>query len=104
MSWLLLIISGILEIFVVKSIRDLAHKKYGTAVPLYCISLTSSLLLLHMAMKDIDVSVAYAVYTGIGVVGTILMGILFWHERLSFEKFFYVGMIVSGVIILKLST
>lgn len=104
MNWLLLIISGILEIFVVKSIRDITHKKYRIAIPLYCISLSSSLFLLHMAMKSIDVSIAYAVYTGIGVVGTILMGIFFWNERKSFEKIFYVAMIVSGVVILKIST
>ncbi|EKU50880.1 EamA-like transporter family protein [Acinetobacter sp. WC-323] len=104
MSWLLLIASGILEIFVVKSIRDITQKKYRTAIPLYAISLSSSLFLLHMAMETIDVSIAYAVYTGIGVVGTILMGVFFWNERRSLEKFFYVSLIVSGVIILKVST
>ncbi|WP_436897185.1 DMT family transporter [Acinetobacter gyllenbergii] len=104
MSWLLLIASGILEIFVVKSIRDLIHKKYRTAIPLYIVSLSASLFLLHMAMKNIDISISYAVYTGIGVIGTILMGIFFWGERKSVEKFFYVGVIVTGVITLKLAS
>lgn len=104
MSWILLIISGIFEIFVVKSIRDLIHKKYSTAIPLYIVSLSTSLFLLHMAMKNIDVSISYAVYTGIGVIGTILMGIFFWGERKSVEKFFYVGVIVTGVITLKLAS
>jgi multidrug transporter EmrE-like cation transporter len=104
MSWLLLIASGILEIFVVKSIRDLIHKKYRTAIPLYIASLSSSLFLLHIAMKNIDVSISYAVYTGIGVTGTILMGVFFWGERKSIEKFFYVGIILTGVITLKLAS
>ena len=50
MSWLLLIASGILEIFVVKSIRDLIHKKYRTAIPLYIGSLAASLFLLHIVI------------------------------------------------------
>lgn len=104
MSWLLLIAAGLLEIFVVKSIRDLIHKKYRTAIPLYLLSLSSSLFLLHLAMETIDVSISYAVYTGIGVIGTILMGIFFWGERKSIEKFFYVGVIVTGVITLKLAS
>ncbi|WP_043970248.1 MULTISPECIES: multidrug efflux SMR transporter [Acinetobacter] len=104
MDWLLLITAGLLEVFVVKSIRDLIHKKYRTAIPLYLLSLTFSLFLLHLAMKTIDVSISYAIYTGIGVIGTILMGILFWGERKSIEKFFYVGVIVTGVITLKLAS
>jgi multidrug transporter EmrE-like cation transporter len=102
MSWFCLILAGLLEVFVVKSIRDMVHKKYVTAIPLYIIAISSSLYLLFLAMREIDISIAYAVYTGMGVVGTVLMGMFLWGEQKSLEKAGYVGLILIGVVSLKL--
>lgn len=102
MSWFFLILAGLLEVFVVKSIRDMVHKKYATAIPLYIVAISSSLYLLFLAMREIDISIAYAVYTGMGVVGTVLMGMFLWNEQKSLEKVSYIGLILIGVVSLKL--
>jgi quaternary ammonium compound-resistance protein SugE len=44
---------------------------------------------------------AYAVWTGIGAVGTFLLGILLFGDSASFARFFFVGMIVAGIVGLK---
>ena len=54
-------------------------------------------------MKSVDASVAYAAYTGIGVMGTVLSGILFWGERKSRKKIVCVFLITCSVIMLKMS-
>ena len=102
MSWLFLILAGLLEVFVVKSIRDMVHKQYATGIPLYIVAISSSLYLLFLAMREIDISIAYAVYTGMGVVGTVMMGMFLWGEQKSLEKVSYVGLILVGVVSLKL--
>lgn len=58
---------------------------------------------LFLAQRDIPVGTAYAVWTGIGAVGTFLLGILLLGEAANLARFFFVGLIIVGIAGLKFS-
>ena len=60
--------------------------------------------LLLLAQRTIPMGTAYAVWTGIGAVGTFLLGILVFSEPANLARFFFVGLIVVGILGLKLSS
>ena len=58
--------------------------------------------LLYLAQKSIPIGTAYVVWTGIGAVGTVLLGILFSHDSASVLRLLFVTLILAGVVGLKL--
>ena len=60
--------------------------------------------LLLIAQKTIPMGTAYAVWTGIGAVGTFLLGIFIFRELVNFAHFFFVSLIVVGIVTLKLAS
>jgi len=67
-----------------------------------CMGLSGGFLL--YAQKSIPMGTAYAVWTGIGAVGAFVLGILFFGEAATLARFFFVGLIIIGIVGLKLST
>lgn len=61
-----------------------------------------SLTLLSYAMQAIAMSVAYAIWTGIGAVGAVLVGLIFNNEKINFEKALYLSLIIFSVVMLKI--
>jgi len=60
--------------------------------------------LLLVAQKTIPMGTAYAIWTGIGAVGTFVLGILLFGEIASLARFFFIGMIVVGIVGLKMAS
>ncbi|NDV19275.1 hypothetical protein GO013_07555 [Pseudodesulfovibrio sp. JC047] len=67
-----------------------------------CMAVSGVLLL--TAQKVIPMGTAYAVWTGIGAVGTFVLGMAFFGEPATFARFFFVGLIVVGIVGLKLAS
>ena len=65
------------------------------------ITLIVSMTLLSTALKDLPVGTGYAVWTGIGAVGTVLMGIIFFREPADFWRLFFITMLIGSIIGLK---
>jgi len=65
------------------------------------VSIVLSGYFLFIAQRTIPMGTAYAVWTGIGAVGTFLLGILIFHEPATLARFFFVGMIIVGILGLK---
>ena len=61
-----------------------------------------SMLLLVKATQNLPIGTAYAVWTGIGAVGTVLVGILVFREPASFWRLFFIVMLISSIIGLKM--
>lgn len=61
-----------------------------------------SLWLLSYAMQAMLMSVAYAIWTGIGAVGAVLVGLIFNNEKINFEKALYLSLIIFSVVMLKI--
>jgi multidrug transporter EmrE-like cation transporter len=62
----------------------------------------SALWMFGLSLKTIDVSIAYAVWSGIGIVVTTLLGFAYFHEPLDARKLLYIALILSGVVGLNL--
>lgn len=67
----------------------------------FLLSLTLSMVLLAYATKELPIGTAYPVWTGIGAVGTVLLGILVFGERASFARLFFITTLIASVIGLK---
>jgi len=71
------------------------------AIPMAVVSIVLSGWLLLLAQRTIPIGTAYAVWTGIGAVGTFILGILLLGEPAQFARFFFVGLIIVGILGLK---
>ncbi|REF26115.1 quaternary ammonium compound-resistance protein SugE [Xenorhabdus cabanillasii] len=104
MSWLILLIAGLLE--VVWAVGLKYTQGFSRLVPsLITISAMSvSIGLLAYAMKNLPAGTAYAVWTGIGAVGTAIFGIIVLGESANFARILSLGLIIVGIIGLKFAS
>ncbi|WP_342599250.1 multidrug efflux SMR transporter [Psychrobacillus sp. FSL H8-0483] len=102
MEWLILVVAGLCEVaFVVNMKLSEGFKKLKYTI-FTIISASLSFFLLSIALKDIPVGTGYAVWTGIGAAGSVLLGMYFFQEKKSLKKIFYLSCIIFGVVGLKL--
>ena len=104
MNWFLLVVSGCIEL-VFTLCLNMVSKTVGLEKGLWCIGTASaialSLFLVTKVLKTLPIGTAYAVWTGIGAVGTVLMGILFFKEPVSFGRLFFIFTLIVSIIGLK---
>lgn len=103
-AWLLLIVAGLLEIgwpLGLKLSQASDRRVVGLLAAALCMAASGALL--WLAQRDIPIGTAYAVWTGIGAAGTFLIGIMFFGDAVSWVRIASAGLIVMGVIGLKLS-
>ncbi len=104
MNWIILIIAGLFEVGFTTCLAK-AKDASGTAVTFWLIgflvSLALSMLLLYKATQTLPIGTAYAVWTGIGAVGTVIIGILFFKEPSDFWRLFFIVTLIGSIIGLK---
>ncbi|CCO07293.1 Quaternary ammonium compound-resistance protein qacG [Desulforamulus hydrothermalis Lam5 = DSM 18033] len=66
------------------------------------VSFTLAFFFLSLALKTIPLNLAYAIWSGLGTVATVVISILVWHERVNFASIAGIALIIIGVIILNL--
>ena len=104
MSWILLFVAGLLEVAWAAGLKSFeGFTRLGPSV-FTVITALGSFVLLAMAMKQLPLGTAYAVWTGIGAVGAFVFGIVFMGEALSAARILSAVLIVAGLIGLKLSS
>ncbi|CAG0954004.1 partial Guanidinium exporter, partial [Geobacteraceae bacterium] len=101
MSWLVLVIAGLFEVSWAIGLKytegfTRLWPTVGTVA-----AMAISVALLGVAMKDLPVGTAYAVWTGIGTVGTVLLGIFLFGDSATVGRLICVGLILAGIIGLK---
>lgn len=104
MAWLYLIAAGLFEIgwpVGLKMSQTPGRLVVGVVIAIACMSVSGGLL--WLAQRTIPVGTAYAVWTGIGAVGTFAVGILFYGDSAGTLRLVSVGLIVAGIIGLKLA-
>lgn len=104
MSWLYLIFAGLLEIgwpVGLKLAQSVATRWSGIAMAV-CFMAASGFFL-WLAQRHIPIGTAYAVWTGIGAAGTFIVGVIFFGDATSLLRYAGILLIVTGVIVLKLS-
>ena len=101
LAWLLLVVAGLLEVVWSLSMKA-SHgftKHHFTSITLVAACL--SFWLLGLALRQLPVGTAYAVWTGIGAVGAAMLGIVLFGESLSIVRIGCIALIVLGILGLK---
>jgi len=105
MNWILLIIAGLFEVGFVTCLGK-ARESTGISTAYwyggFLICLTISMLLLVKVTQDLPIGTAYAVWTGIGAVGTVLVGIILFKEPADFWRLFFLTTLIISIIGLKI--
>jgi quaternary ammonium compound-resistance protein SugE len=104
MTWMILILAGLLE--VVWAVGLKYTEGFTKLIPsaLTLAAMAGSVGLLGLALRTLPLGTAYAIWTGIGTVGTVIYGIVMLNEPASVVRLTCIAMIVGGIIGLKIST
>lgn len=104
MAWVLLFVAGLLEIGWAIGLKYTEGFTKVWPSLLTLAAMTGSVVLLGVAMKSLPVGTAYAVWVGVGAVGTALLGIVLFGESANAGRLLSLGLIVAGIVGLKLAT
>lgn len=102
MAWIYLVVAGLFEVGFTTSLKlsnNFSNSKWTVA---FFVSISLSFHFLNMAIQKIPLGTAYAVWTGIGAVGTALMGIYFFEEPAYFWRVFFICLLIGSIVGLKL--
>ena len=104
MNWLILILAGLFEVGFTTCLNK-AKVITGTIATFWMVgffvSLTISMWLLYKASQTLPLGTAYAVWTGIGAVGTVIIGMIFFNEPTNFWRLFFIFTLIASVVGLK---
>lgn len=104
LAWLLLVVAGLLEVGWAIGLKYTeGFTRWGPSV-LTLGAMVLSVLLLGLAMKTLPVGTSYAVWVGIGAVGTAGLGMLLFGEPATVARLLSLGLIVAGIVGLKLAS
>ncbi|WP_078412303.1 DMT family transporter [Priestia abyssalis] len=103
MAWIYIIMAGLLEIIWVIGLKY-SHG-FTKMIPsiITIIIIIFSFFLLSKALHSIPLGTGYAIFTGLGTVGTVVIGMLFWGEPINLLKVFFVALMIAGIIGIKMS-
>jgi quaternary ammonium compound-resistance protein SugE len=102
MAWLTLVAAGLFEIGWAVGLKAANGRPLILAATI--VAMVISVALLYLAMRDLPLGTAYAVWTGIGAVGTVAVGIVAFGESADAVRLLCIGLIVAGIAGLKLVT
>ena len=103
-SWVFLVIAGILEVAWAIGLKYTEGFTKWLPTCLTLIAMTGSIIMLGLALKHLPVGTAYAVWTGIGTVGTAILGMVLLGEPAGALRLGCIGLIVAGILGLKVLT
>lgn len=101
MPWLILVLAGVLETAWAVGLKFTDGFSRPVPTALTVAALVGSVWLLALSVRTLPLGTAYAVWTGIGAVGTVIIGILRFGESASPFRLFCVGLIVAGLVGLR---
>ncbi|AEE20220.1 DMT family transporter [Dokdonia sp. 4H-3-7-5] len=104
MNWILLIIAGLFEVGFATCLgkakqAEGAERTYWYIGFILCLII--SMLLMIRAIRELPIGTAYAVWTGIGAVGTVLLGIFVFKEPATFWRLFFISTLIASIVGLK---
>lgn len=102
MQWIMLILAGIFEVTWALAMKF--SNGFTVLVPsiITAVGYIASAVFLAIALKQLPLGTVYAMWTGFGIIGTSVLGVLLFHEKLSFLQVICILLIVAGIVGLKL--
>ncbi|MGV3640603.1 MAG: DMT family transporter [Adhaeribacter sp.] len=101
MAWIYLVLAGLFEVAFTTCLKlsnNFTVLKYSIG---FFISISLSFFLLNKAIQTIPMGTGYAVWTGIGAVGTVIIGIFFFKEPAEFWRVFFIFLLIGSILGLK---
>jgi quaternary ammonium compound-resistance protein SugE len=104
MPWIYLVSAGLLEIVWATAMKQ--SQGFTRPIPtlIMLITMAASFFLLSLAMRSLPLGTAYVIWTGIGAVGAFVLGIVLFGEVISLTRLLAAGLIVGGLILMKITT
>lgn len=102
MAWFALILAGLLETFGIAMINQISVKRDLRTVLLLILGFGSSLVLLSYSLQYISMGTGYAIWTGIGVVGGSLVGMILFGESKDWRRMVFIALVLCSAVGLKL--
>ncbi|BAU72914.1 quaternary ammonium compound efflux SMR transporter SugE [Metapseudomonas furukawaii] len=103
MSWIILFFAGLFEVGWAVGLKYTEGFTRPLPTALTVLAMVISLGLLGLAMKELPLGTAYAIWTGVGAVGTVIAGVILFGESMALVRLLSVALIIGGLIGLKLS-
>lgn len=104
MSWFILVVAGLLEVGWAVGLKYTDGFTKPLPTVLVIIAIVASMGLLGLALRELPVGTGYAVWVGIGIVGTSILGIFLYQEAVNLPKIVFLGLLIVSIIGLKLTT
>jgi quaternary ammonium compound-resistance protein SugE len=104
MTWLILILAGLLEVAWAVGLKYTAGFTKLVPTVLTLAAMAGSVGMLGLALRTLPLGTAYAIWTGIGTIGTVIFGIMVLNEPAGIARVTCIAMIVGGIVGLKLSS
>jgi quaternary ammonium compound-resistance protein SugE len=101
MAWVMLVVAGLLEVGWAVGLKYTNGFTRLWPTVATAVALVASMTLLGIAVRTLPLGTAYAVWTGIGTVGTAALGIVIFHEPATVLRVVFLAMIVAGILGLK---
>ena len=104
MAWVFLVFAGLLEVFWSSFLKlSEGFTKLGFSI-VTVVGMLASFYFLSQAMKTLPLGTAYAIWTGIGAVGSVVVGILAFREPVTAARMFFTVLLLAGIIGIKLTS
>ena len=104
MNWIILVIAGLFEVtfaFCLGKTKETTGNEMYLWYAGFLVALTLSMVLLMKATQTLPIGTAYAVWTGIGAVGTVLVGIFIFKEPATFLRLLFLTTLIASIVGLK---
>ena len=103
MAWIYLVIGGLMEVFWAIGLKYSDGFTNPIISLLTIVGIVTSFYFFARALKYLPVGTAYAIFTGLGAAGTAVIGMMFLNESISLMKIFFIILLISSIIGLKLN-
>ncbi|WP_095107399.1 quaternary ammonium compound efflux SMR transporter SugE [Pseudomonas sp. Irchel 3E20] len=103
MSWIILFFAGLFEVGWAVGLKYTDGFSRPLPTALTIVAMAISLGLLGLAMKELPLGTAYAIWTGVGAIGTVIAGIILFGESMALFRLASVALIIAGLVGLKVS-
>ncbi|MBR1882211.1 MAG: multidrug efflux SMR transporter [Muribaculaceae bacterium] len=105
MNWIILVVAGLCEMsftYCLGRAKSSIGLEWWSWIGGFLLFSVASMVLLGKAIQTLPIGTAYPVWTGIGAIGTVVVGIIFFHEPATFWKLFFITTLIISIIGLKI--
>jgi quaternary ammonium compound-resistance protein SugE len=104
MQWIFLITAGLFEVWWAVGLKFSQGFSKLTPSILTVLGMIASFYFLALALKNLPLGTAYAIWTGIGTVGTVVLGIFLFKEQVNPARLIFISLIIIGIVGLKITS